>query len=103
MKNHQLNKNLYCCYRRILASCDILYEKEEHFLFDLVKYIKKSCKFVVMITDNFINAHRIFCTINIAGEPLSALDFYKARLYGHLVEEKGLSLPTGQFMLNSNC
>jgi uncharacterized protein with ParB-like and HNH nuclease domain len=69
---------------------DILHDKNEDFLYNLVRYISGRCKFIMMVTDQFLDAHRIFCTLNIAGEPLSPLDFYRARFYGHMVREKGL-------------
>ena len=69
---------------------DDLCEKTESFLKDLVSYIMGSCKFTLMVTDQFLDAHRIFCNLNLSGEKLSPLDLIRARLYGQIVIEKGL-------------
>ena len=69
---------------------DDLIEKSETFLYNLVRYISGSCKFTLMVTDQFLDAHRIFCNLNLNGEPLSPLDLYRARFYGQMVIEKGL-------------
>lgn len=91
---------------------DDLCDKQERYLYNLVRYISGSCKFTIMVTDQFLDAHRIFCNLNLSGElkrlyflfslkfnffylflgePLSPLDLYRARFYGQMVNEKGLS------------
>ena len=53
----------------------------------LVDYIGNNCLFVVKLTDKFQDAHRIFCSINIAGQQLSAVDFMRAKIYGEVVRD----------------
>jgi uncharacterized protein with ParB-like and HNH nuclease domain len=66
---------------------ELLCEENEYELIKLVNYIGNSCLFVVKLTDKFRDAHRIFCSINIAGQQLSAIEFIRARIYGEVVKE----------------
>ena len=68
---------------------EILDEENENILMRLVDYIGKNCLFVVKLTNQFLDAHRIFCAINIAGQQLSAIDFLRARTYGEVVKQRG--------------
>lgn len=73
------------------ALYDQIFEFNEKQLEDLLYFIYRKCRFVLMISDDFFDAHRIFCTLNISGEPLSPLDTFKAQFYGHLVKENGVT------------
>jgi uncharacterized protein with ParB-like and HNH nuclease domain len=66
---------------------ELLCEENENDLIKLVNYIGNNCLFVVKLADQFRDAHRIFCSINIAGQQLSAIDFIRARIYGEVVKE----------------
>jgi hypothetical protein len=93
---HSKGRNRVICeyVERLQANSNQVYddlcEKTETFLYNLVRYITGSCKFTLMVTDQFLDAHRIFCNLNLSGEPLSPLDLYRARFYGQMVNEKGL-------------
>ena len=59
-------------------------------LLNLVNFIRSKCKFIFMETDNFSDGHSIFCSLNTPGEPISALEYFRAKYYGQLVKDKGL-------------
>lgn len=76
-------------HKNFMTAYDILYQLNEIELDSIFNFIELKCRFIIMISNNFLDAHRIFCTLNITGTPLSPLDLYRAKFYGHLVKEKG--------------
>jgi hypothetical protein len=57
---------------------------------NLVNFIGSKCIFMLMETDTFSTGHSIFCSLNTPGEPISAVEYFRARYYGQLAKEKGL-------------
>ena len=74
-------------YNALFQSLNDMYKNN---LLNLVNFIRSKCKFIFMEMDNFSDGHSKFCSLNTPGEPISALEYFRAKYYGQLVKDKGL-------------
>lgn len=54
---------------------------------EFLQFVLSRVFLVVVATNNYVNAHRIFGVLNTRGLPLTAADIFKARVLGAVVEE----------------
>lgn len=58
------------------------------YVLEFLKYVLDQVHLVIVETDNYVNAHRIFGVLNTRGRPLAAADILKARVLGLVPTEK---------------